>query len=297
VTPGVDYKAALKRILALAPKHIWLGGGEPTIVPELPAIVRELKQRLPVHLGLSTNLTRAPVAAAILPYIDDFIVSLDTASRDVSRLLRGVDPDAILATLRDLLREKYDKGYPANFSVVSVVVRESIAGDGIEQLSRRLSEIDPDITQIFSPVFPAQHPDSILTDVEAMHNFFGIVERLKAGNRKIVIDFPVQSGGNEFVRENRLCYRRYFRVRLFEDQEFSTSCPPAALDNAVCDTPCNSAGFVDDIIFARDEEKLKRSQLRNKLTAEEVIRLKEFHRTCIKESYPESIYRILSEKA
>lgn len=91
-----DYRKVLCEIIELAPKHIFLMGGEPTLVKQLPEIVEELKKELNPHIGISTNLKELGTVLRILPFIDDLIVSLDTADMLISQKYRKVDPEVII---------------------------------------------------------------------------------------------------------------------------------------------------------------------------------------------------------
>ena len=52
---GLDYTETLNRIINLAPKHIFLMGGEPTLVKQLPEITKRLKRNFNPHIGVNTN--------------------------------------------------------------------------------------------------------------------------------------------------------------------------------------------------------------------------------------------------
>jgi organic radical activating enzyme len=273
-----DYGAAVEKIIALAPKHIWLGGGEPTLVSGLPGLLKRVKSALNVSIGLSTNLTLPETAARAMPFVDDMIISLDTADEAVSRFYRCVSPAEILGNIAGLCRIKKRDGLGVNITVNSVVYKDSLEGAGLEKLNDELNAIDPAIWHIFCPVYPETQEGSILKDEKMTARFFELAERLKGSGRKIMVDFPSGKKERSLATGPVKCYRRYFRAQMSEKGELFSPCPDAPADNPECGSPCSCAGFIDDILRAGLKGGLEGSPVKGRFTKDEVSRLHAFVR-------------------
>jgi organic radical activating enzyme len=288
----IDHKEVLQRIIRLAPKHLVIGGGEPTLVPQLPQIAAALKRALAVRIAVNTNLTDPDALHAALPWINDVIVSFDTVDPVLSAEYRGVEPDAILRRIAELVAIKKRHGYHFNITVNSVVAREMLAGDGIDQLNARLHDIDPAIQHLFCPIFPQTREDSIVNDDAATRAFFQIACSIREKGRNIKATFPAVAG-RTFYRRKDECYYRFFRLKLVEDGPFASPCPPGDIGSTACDTPCNCALFLEPIVTFSDEEEIRNSFLHGLFSAAEVSRMKEFHRRFLGKDFPDSRYAYL----
>lgn len=288
-----DYSKTVREILRIAPKYIWIGGGEPTLVKQLPAIVKELKANMKVHIGLNSNLTLINAAMAIIPHVDDFIVSLDTADSVASKKHRGVDPEVIIAHIEQLVELKRKHNYPVNITVNSVVHRDYLKGNGIKELNDKLYAIDPHLCHIFCPIFPEGQEGSIINDKKSSEQFFGIVDELKTKGRTIMVSFPSPGEQKEFCHALSACYRRYFRLMLTGNGMPFSPCPPADIADPECLTPCNCGAFIDDVVHFNDPLKVRRSLLAGKLSIQDVAALKKLHRDRMGLNIPDDGYTVL----
>jgi len=275
------YSEFVRKVIKLAPKHIWLGGGEPAMVRELPQILKTIKSELNVSIGLSTNLTMFKTIIESLPFIDDLIVSLDTADDEMCRKYRCVSPEDIVGNIDRLCRSKLEKGLNTNISVNSVVYKDSLKRGGLEKLSDMLFAVDPGIWHIFCPLYPESQEGSIVKDSESAREFFAVIERLKKAGRRIMMDFPLGENKKSFNVDNVKCYRRFFRVQMSEDGEIYSPCPDSSPDEPSCKTPCNCAGFIDDILSVKDPAALDGSPVRHRFSPVETDTLFEFIKSFI----------------
>ncbi len=289
----IDYPGVLERIEKLSPRHLWIGGGEPSIVPDLPRIIKSLRERTPAHIGVNTNLANPESIKKIIPYIDDLIISLDTLNRELSLRYRKVDPEEILGFTGDMVRFSHEGGYGVNFSVNSVVFYESLHRPGLAELNDRLNDIDRNITHILCPLYPAERDGSIILDSASKEVLKEKAGMLRKKKRKVHIDFP------EFEKPVKVipvkCFRRYFRVQMIEDGDMFSPCPPAPPEFPWCLQPCNAACFIEDIINGKPRETLLKSPFRGRLSREEVGSIESFLGKHIKSGFKKGSLGILSE--
>ncbi|MBN1823127.1 MAG: radical SAM protein [Endomicrobiales bacterium] len=287
-----DYSRGLSVIKKEKPKHIWIGGGEPLLVESLGAIIEEARASTGAKIALSTNMTMPDRAIDVMDNIDDLIISLDTADRDLSMEYRCVDPFQIAENIEKVTAAAKKKDKSINVTVNSVVYRKTLENDGIAELNDMLGRVSGDIYHILCPMFPKTHPESILSDEVYLERFRGLVDDLKKKGRKVIMNYPVGDGGNVPRAGGYRCYRRYFRLRMIENDCFSP-CPGADAGNPFCHEPCNCAAFVDDILFAKNPEAVKCSPVAGRFTQDDIGKIERFVRERINPDLPGSVYRHL----
>jgi len=272
-----DLLPTVEKIVGLAPKHIFILGGEPSLVKKLPEIAKKLKETINPHIGISTNLLLPDRITALLPFIDDLVISIDTADKEVNCRYRNADPEIILENISRINAEKLDRGLKVNISVNSVVFSENLKNNGIEKLNDCLYEISPDIWHLFCPLYPADSRWSVINDESAVEKFLNLAERLKKKSRKTAVYYPRLSEGVR-SKEPVKCFRRYFRLELKEDGDFYTTCPSADFKYPVCSVPCGNAMFIEKVLLAKKRSELEESPLYGRLTRMETEILKDFVR-------------------
>ena len=286
-----DLEGKIKDIIQLAPKHIFLMGGEPSLVEDLPVLVKELKDSINAHIGISTNMKLKETISGILPYIDDLVISLDTMNSSKSLRDRQAHPEQVLSALKDVCMQRDKMGYSVNISVNSVVYEDILSDGGIEDLNDAITGISPEVWHLFCPLYPLDRPGSILNSIEAREKFFKIVKRLEEKARKIRVSYPDFTEDYTEKKDPVICYRRYFRVKLVESGAFFSPCPAADISDPVCSKPCATALFIDDLLFAGTASQAESSQLRGRLDAEEVNLLSHFVKTYLNPSVSDSVYK------
>lgn len=291
--PSIVHSSTVKKIIELAPKYIWIGGGEPALVNELSDIIKQIKEAINPHIGLSTNLTITEPVLKSLQYVDDLIVSLDTDDYDLSMNCRGVDPEQILENIKILVNEKIKKDLKVNITVNSVLYEDSLKNDGIIRLNDRLNKIDPGITQILSTVYPENNPLAF-SDDSLIEKFNSIKSELNERNRNILINLPMPT--SELPSGKTICYRRFFRVQLAENGEFFSPCRNADLYFPFCSSTCNCLEFIEDIFKAETEKTLEGSPFRGRLSENETRELYSFIKKYIsKDVQPEHLNILLKK--
>lgn len=274
IPEDIDLKETAERIAGLSPKHLWIGGGEPTLVKELPEILRMLKEVSDPHIGLNTNATDLEALFLLIPYLDDIIVSLDTLSRPLSLKTRGVLPEDTLRTLESAARYAKNSGYKVNFSVNSVIYRDSLKSPGLKELNSAISDMNLNISHILCPLYPASEEESIVSDNRMKEKLHKIVDDIRSSGGRVHIDFP------EFEECVKIlpvkCLRRYFRVQIVSDGDFFSPCPPADPASPWCLFPCNAACFMEDILLNPTAENINGSPLMGRLSRKEKKSLENF---------------------
>jgi organic radical activating enzyme len=291
----IDYELVLKKIIGIAPKHIWIGGGEPAVVPQLPLITKILQQNLNAYLVVNTNMTNPDRIQEIVPFVSCLIISLDTIDPVISRKTRGVEPNSIIDGIERIVREKNRHHYRCDIVVHSVVSRDTIEERGVEKLNDRLDGIDKNILHDFTPLLPKTSEDSLINNESATAVFFAAFRRLKEKQRKVRSLFPVRADKDAFVDQGIACYRRYFRCALVEDGDFYSPCPSADILNPLCKRPCHCTESLNKLVNFDDDAMIKQAQFRGRFAAGEIERLKEFHHNYLKKEFPDSRYGYLLE--
>lgn len=99
---GLDaVRRLLPQLRKLKTRYVLLSGGEPLLHPDLPRICRLLEAGGFSVLFHTNGLRLEERLEAIGPYVDQMFVSLDGASRETYRRLRGVDGfDTVLRSIR-----------------------------------------------------------------------------------------------------------------------------------------------------------------------------------------------------
>ncbi|MHB9155335.1 MAG: radical SAM protein [Endomicrobiales bacterium] len=287
-----DYRAITEKIIALAPKYIWIGGGEPTLVRQLPEIVRRLKSTVDPFIAVNTNLVNIGLLEDCLPWLDNVITSLDTLDPVVGKKYRGVDPCLILENLRKLValkdREHLDR---LCFSVNSVILKEALDGPGIEELSLALEELGH-IAHSFMPALPRNSPYSIIGDARSIERFYELTRRLLDKGRNL-IDIPSSPSRTTLLPETVRCFRRYFRARLEPSGAFAPACPMTAPADARCAAPCSCDPAIDRLLFPGDRAPVDVPVLNGRFTGAEIAQLTGFVRRYIDPTADEEQYSSL----
>jgi pyruvate-formate lyase-activating enzyme len=291
---GID--KIVEKLLCISPKYLWIGGGEPTLLRQLPQILRNIKEHTNTFIAVNTNLTNVELLAESLPYIDNIITSLDTLDTAVGIKYRGIDPHIIFNNLKKLVEaKKKTRLNDLAFSVNSVIVRESLEGGGINELSDALEALDHNIGHSFYPVFPSSSPYSINNDVDSVKIFYAIISDLKLKSRN-VIDIPASFTAERILPKAMKCFRRYFRLRLEPSGIFSPTCSMPLPSDAMCADPCNCAPFIDYVLFPKADTPVDIPLLKGRFTASEITQVTSFIKRYIDPSVNETLFHSLEKQ-
>jgi len=126
-------------------ERVILLGGEPTLDPELPALLGELGER-GLHVRLLTN--GYELGKEVLERVDEICVSLKAYTPSLHRRVTGRDNRRVLGNLRRIL----SRSLP--LSVESVYVPGLVEGEEVERIARFLSSLDPGIPYHLDALLP-----------------------------------------------------------------------------------------------------------------------------------------------
>lgn len=126
--PAEDLLGAIDQLGELGVRLVCLGGGEPFLHPDLPSLIRRVRER-GCMAAIATNgashdrvLTRAVLDAGL----DILMISLDTIDPSVYRSIRGIRLERVLSWLEHVLRLR--KRFPKLEVRVSCVLSKANLG-------------------------------------------------------------------------------------------------------------------------------------------------------------------------
>jgi MoaA/NifB/PqqE/SkfB family radical SAM enzyme len=268
---SIDYGEALRKIEAFRPKVLNITGGEPTLVDQLPWILKESKTRWNPFTRVVSNGTNIRILDQCLPYLDKLVVSLDGIGT-LNRQSKGIDGDLIIRRIRHV-SERLAETPDARCKIwvnCTVATHNCLQ---IGDLVARLVAISPEILICLSPLMPADDPASLMMHSDLWDQFWSFYHQLRASHPNVFEHFehlrtraPLPS-----VR----CYARCFWV-AFDPWGNAHACPPVyseATDQCDfdCRTPCNCEGWLDFFLSGEhcDSTAAFLSQFAGRFTAEE----------------------------
>ncbi len=281
-----DFKRALRKIIKLKPKLLVISGGEPLLVPNLEAIVQKIKREVDPYIIVNTNATLPRRVVPLLPYVDEFAISIDGLG-EVNKRARGIDGDKIIECIQSTLDEIKAQGLETSITALCLVTNDNYTL--IPSLVHRLHELSPHIRTNLLPMQPYTHPLSIASNPANYSEFVKIVTNLSNQGFRIRVTGPFCEKG---AMKEVACYRQYFRGAVDKDGVF-IPCKPYAyaayflhelgraisernplmfmqilkqmIDSLilhrydpVCPFPCNCDDYVDSILLCESVELLWR---------------------------------------
>jgi sulfatase maturation enzyme AslB (radical SAM superfamily) len=268
---GVDYAESLARIGSVRPKVLNISGGEPTLIAELPWILREAKTRWNPFTRVVTNGTNLDLLDECIPHLDKLVVSLD-APGALNRKTKGLDGDLVTKRIRQLVERTARASGTCSIWVNSTMTLDNYmqAGEMVDQLSA----ISPDIFICLSPVMPPDGPTSIMTDQHAWDGFWSQYQRIRATHTNVAAHF--EHFASPTPPASVCCYVRCFWV-TFDAFGNAKSCVPhyvAETDTYGfdCQAPCNCEGWFDFYLRGQtcDSTTAFLDQFTGRLTPDEI---------------------------
>ncbi len=223
--PNEDLEKGIELVCSLQPRFIWVGGGEPTLVPDLGDVIRRVKKECEdPWLVVNTNfLSPEQIYEEISETADGIYISLDGFGKD-NWTNRGFNGEKLFKKAVRLI-EKFPQVHWAMDTVVTV---DNL--DTIEAFTHRVQSEIPLLTQNIWPMCPTNHPRSIGRDVDSIARFRSILERLSTDYPHIRYSMPPehyeQDGCHDSCNpldrvpdpeELRSCDRQFFHAEIKPD--------------------------------------------------------------------------------
>lgn len=229
-----DYDKALVELSRVKPKHLCISGGEPTLVPDIVAIMRRLREGCGegMQVEFNSNLTGRPeLLTDILPYANIIAASIDGVG-EVNKAQRGIDGDEVLATIEKIALHRYPSG--SRFRRIMAVPTATVNSYArLPELFDRLREIRRksvlDMNVEVKPVFPYHKPLSPASRPEVWEDFVAKSREWERDYKDIRVEvrgvsaFSGLNKGGGKLRSN--CWRQFFTAMLMPDGAW-TYCKP-----------------------------------------------------------------------
>jgi MoaA/NifB/PqqE/SkfB family radical SAM enzyme len=225
--PNEDLERGVNSILKIRPRFIWVGGGEPCLVPDIASILRRIKKEAgDPWIAFNTNfLGRLSVLEEVAETVDAVYVSLDGFDRE-NRVNRGYDGQPVIERLVEFAPRHEDLHWAVN-TVTTVDNLESL-----ESFARGLQERLPGISHHFWPMTPENHPRSPGSTPELVSRFRQTMERLREWHPALRFSLPTNHvGGTEKTslhhpldkpppeKQLKVCHRQFFIADVCADGE------------------------------------------------------------------------------
>jgi radical SAM protein with 4Fe4S-binding SPASM domain len=166
-------------------RQVLVSGGEPLVHPDLPRLCERLRKAGLFVLLHTNGLRLQERAPEVCPWVDHLYVSLDGATPDTYRRLRGVDGfDAVLGGIRQV-REDFPALPVSSRTVLmrgNLLELEALVELGLQQDLRSLSFLGVDLhSEAFGrDAGGPRSPDGLLPSEEELGAFGAAIGRLPA---------------------------------------------------------------------------------------------------------------------
>lgn len=229
-----DFKKALSELIRVKPKHLCISGGEPTLVPDIVTIIKQLREGVGegMQLEFNSNCTGRPhLLHEILPYANILAASIDGVGK-INKAQRGVDGDEVLAMISEVALQRYPSG--SRFRRIMAVPTATVRSyPQLPLLFERLKEIKKnsrvDITVEVKPLSPYTDPMSPVSEPRVWQDFLSKstewckhYKDLRIEVRGLSTFSPLDKSG---VKSRSRCWRQFFTAMIWPEGNW-TYCKP-----------------------------------------------------------------------
>jgi len=230
VPPPPNHDRALAELARVKPKHLCISGGEPTLVPDIVAVMRRLREECGdgMQIEFNSNLTGRPgLLTEILPYANIIAASIDGVG-EINKAQRGIDGDEVLATIERIALHRYPPG--SRFRRIMAVPTANVHSyRHLPELFDRLRKIKAksalDLNVEVKPVFPYHRPLSPASDPGVWEDFSARSREWEREYRDIRVEVRGVSAFSGLNRtggkERSRCWRQFFTGMLWPDGTWS----------------------------------------------------------------------------
>jgi MoaA/NifB/PqqE/SkfB family radical SAM enzyme len=212
---SIDYAAVVDQLEKYAPKILNISGGEPSLVPQLPLLLADIRQRWNPFIRIVHNGTAPEKLLPCLPYINRLVISLDGPD-PINSTNRGITAASILSKLTPVIPECLKNN--VEVAVNCVVTTNNLAH--LPELAQLLHDVSPSIILSFAPLMPPDHELSIMRDESMYAGFISMVDKLKHSGFNVMHVFDPLTRHPQY--KHIQCYNQYFVIRVLPDGQVTT---------------------------------------------------------------------------
>jgi MoaA/NifB/PqqE/SkfB family radical SAM enzyme len=220
---NIDYVKVIGNIEKYSPKILNISGGEPTLVENLPDILKDIKSRWNPFIRVVHNGTNPKKLLPCLPFLDKIVISMDGPD-PVNKSNRGISADSILNKLKEILPLISEHNVGLFLNCVLTVNNLPY----MKELAIKAKELSPEITVSYTPLMPPQSDLSILTDKKSLNEFENTYDDLKQNGYRVMQVFDAIRRHDDFRRIK--CYNQFFNIRIMPDGNVFTCAMNTELD-------------------------------------------------------------------
>ncbi len=210
-----DRPAIVERLASLKPKFVNISGGEPTLVEELPAVLKQLKSAWNPRIYVVHNGTQPHLLLPLMPHLDRIVVSIDGPG-EVNRRNRGIDGNRVIDNLDAIVPEAARNN--VEIALNCVVTKEN--APFVAELAQRAADVSSRILLCLSPVMPPKGPLSILSDPALYKAFRAQYDRMRGDGLAVIQTFDNLLMHDNFDRIQ--CYNQFFGFRVSPEGRLSS---------------------------------------------------------------------------
>ncbi len=204
---SIDRYKVLEKVGSYRPRVLNISGGEPTLVKELPLLLKKAKEQWNPFIRVVHNGTGLSKLKPCFPYLDRIVVSIDGPGA-VNASTRGLSGDSVLERIREIVPDLIqNKPELIINTVVTEMNLETLPG-----FASQIRDISPDIVLALLPVMPPDSDISILRNSDGYDRFLKVFSQMLQNHSKVIHNFDC------LVRHENLsciqCYNQYFMLRF-----------------------------------------------------------------------------------
>ena len=218
-----NHERALRTVIERQPLSLTVSGGEASLVPELPELLRAVRAGTRAAVQLNSNALGNPQCLlSCLPYLDSLLLSVDVPDANGHIGTRNISVADLLAALREIAAAAAGLSRPVHICCNTVVTRDNYLNLG--ELAGRLRSIQPAWQWTINPVSPYSSPLSFAESAPAVDLFRDHIAGLRdAVYPNIRCSIPKQRAGLPLRAEQAIrCHRQFFMGFIDPDGSFYT---------------------------------------------------------------------------
>ncbi|MFP4164278.1 MAG: radical SAM protein [Chitinispirillaceae bacterium] len=210
----VDRFTVLEKIRSFNPRILNISGGEPTLVRELPDLLRIAKETWDPFIRVVHNGTGIMKLRETFPYLDRVVISIDGPG-EINRSTRGLSGDTVLERIKEVL--PFVENGPE--LIINTVVTEKNIGS-LPRFASQISTVSPKVVLALLPVTPPDSELSLLSSPGGYERFLKVYYKMLSFHPLVIHNFDCMTRQKNFRIIQ--CYNQYFALRFSPRGELFT---------------------------------------------------------------------------